>query len=141
MGSEKEVQNGMPAINDEYLKLVQQKKDSQLERIANARKIEAIKVTSKLLASGRIVEAAYDDVIDALSSFQIDEILVKAETMYPAKQVKSASVESVGHTIPAIVMESKNAIVQEASLQDKLESSFTVGSSKFDKDLVRYDMK
>ena len=143
MGAEKEVQKGMPANNDEILKVVQQKKDSQLERIANARKMEAIKIASKLLASNRISEEAYGDVVESLASFEIDKISVKAEVMYPAKQKKIASTEETGHSIPAIVMESKEikTASTEKTLEQKLRDQFTVGSSKFDKDLVRYDLK
>jgi hypothetical protein len=143
MGVEKQVQKDMPATNDEYLKQVQQKKDVQLERIANARKMEAIKVASKLMATSRISEAAYDDVVEALAGFEIDKIASKADVMYPARAQRRASVEEVGHGIPAIVQESKEikTASSEKSLQDRLTDQFTIGSSKFDKDLARFDMK
>jgi hypothetical protein len=146
MGEEKSVQSGMPGINDEMLKQVQMKKDVQLERIASARKMEAIKVAAKLVATNRISEEAYNDVVDALSSFEIDNILVVAERMYPAKtQTKTAStqhptVTAGTHTIPAIVMETKGPEAQE-SLQDQISKHFTIGSREFDRKLSENDLK
>ena len=76
MGHEKEIQKDMPAINDEMLTRVQAdaKKEKQLERIANARWKKANMVASKLMAMGHISEAAFEDVVEALSQFEIDKI-------------------------------------------------------------------
>jgi len=144
MGKEKEVQSDMPGINDEMLKQVQMKKEVQLERIATARKMEAIKVASKLVATNRIPEVAYDDVVEALSGFEIDNISVVAERMYPA-QIKTAAretstVTASSHTLPAIVLESKRVDSQE-SLTDQISKHFTIGSRDFDKKLIENDLK
>jgi hypothetical protein len=146
MGQEKSVQSDMPKINDEMLKQVQMKKDVQLERIANARKMEAIKTASKLVATSRINEEAYDDVVEALSSFEIDNIAVVAERMYPAPkpQTKTASaaapaVTAGTHTVPAIVMETKGE--SQESLQDQISKHFTIGSREFDRKLTENDLK
>jgi len=132
----------MPAINDEMLKQVQQKNNIQLERIAAARRMKAIEVAAKLLATKRIEEGAYDDVIDALSGFAIDEISVKAENMYPARKVVTASAGSLdAHTVPAIVMESKPQGDASKSFQDRLSAQFTVGNRQFDEALTRFGVK
>jgi hypothetical protein len=139
MGSEKEVQKDMPAINNEILKNVQQKKDVQLERIANARKIKAIEVTAKLLATSRVTEEAYEDVIEALSRFEIDKIASVADKMYP-RQSKKASLEVANkdvHSIPSIVMESKEVTSSTNDFMQKLASHFTIGSKSFDESLSK----
>ena len=145
MGKEKEVQKDMPAINDEYLKQVQQehKKELQLERIANARRTKAIEVAAKLLAESRITSEAYGDVIDALSSFEIDQIVVKAETMYPKKVTKQASTTASKevHAGAAIVIESKPEVPEDNTLADKLASHFTIGNKSFDENLTIYGEK
>ena len=144
MGEEKSVQKDMPAINDEMLKQVQMKKDIQLERIATARKQEAMKVSYKLLAASKITEEAFDDVVDALSSFQIDQIALKAESMY-SKQIKTASVNTPSdvHTGPAIVLESKEIQTRTAqdNMTDQISSMFTIGNKSFDEKLTMYGEK
>jgi len=142
MGHEKEVQKGMSGINDEMLKNVQQKRDIQLERIANARKQEAMKVAYKLLATKRISEEAFDDVVDSLSHFEIDKISTKAEVMYP-RQVKTASVETGVHSGAAIVMESKEIKAEDPQITmvQKLAKTFTIGNASFDEKLTRYGEK
>jgi len=139
MGHEKEVQKDMPGINDEMLKNVASKREIQLERIANARKIEAIKVAAKLLATSRIDENAYDNVVEALSKFELDQISKVADSMYP-KQIKTASKETtdVGHGVPAIVIASQN-IDEKANFVTKLSSAFTVGSKAFNENLKRFE--
>ena len=144
MGDEKNVQKGMPAISDEYLKQVQQehRKEQQLERLSTARKQEAMKVAYKLMASKRIPEQAFDDVVEALSNFKIDEISVKAESMYP-KRVVTAGVADVSvYAGPAIVMESKEMDNHSGdSFADRLASHFTIGNKSFDENLTRYGEK
>jgi hypothetical protein len=148
MGHEDETLKGTPAINDEYLKQVQQstKKDRQLERLSNARQMEAIKVASKLVATERVTEEAYDNVVQALSQFEIDKISSVADSMYPARQKREAATQDTGHAIPAIVQESKG-ITKTASadagetLQSALENQFTIGSHKFDEKLKEWDEK
>ena len=144
MGDEKAVQKGMPAINDEILKNVQQNsnKEKQQERISSARRMKATEVASKLLATNRIPEAAYEDVIDALSNFQIDKIAVKADTMYPKKVVKANQDPNV-HSIPAIVMESKKIESSDSigELTNRIASQFTVGNKSFDEGLARFGEK
>jgi len=124
MGKEKEVQQGMPGISDKYLKNVMQKKEVQLERIASARKMKAIETAAKLLATSRISEEAYEDVIEALSRFEIDKIASVADKMYP-KQIRHASVQAdkTVHSGAAIVLESKDASSQP-TLADKLSGHF-----------------
>jgi len=144
MGDEKNVQSDMPAINDEYLKQVQQKKEVQLERIAKARRQKATEVAYKLLATSRITEAAFEPVIDALSNFEIDKIQTQADVMYP--KVKIASKEPLPqdkevHSGPAIVMESKEIAQPQDELAQKLASSFTVGNKGFDENLTIYGEK
>jgi hypothetical protein len=143
MGDEKAVQKDMPGISDKYLKNVQQKKDVQLERIAVARRIKAIEVTSKLLATKRISEEAYENVIEALSKFEIDKIASVADNMHP-KVKKQAPVESKEvYSGPAIIMESKDVRTasSENSLAQKLGSAFTIGNRSFDEKLTHYGEK
>lgn len=143
MGHEKEVQKGMPGINDEMLKIVQQKKEVQLERIATARRMKAVEVTAKLLATGRIQEEAYDNIIEALSKFEIDKIASVADNMYPrVKKVASEANRDV-HAGPAIVLESKSIVASGASdeLSKKIASQFTIGNKSFDEKLTQYGEK
>ena len=128
MGKEKETQSGMPGMNSQMLKNVQQetRKDVQMHRIAEARKMKAVEVAAKLLATGRIVEAAYENVITALASFEIDKISSVAENMYP-KKIKTSSVETkdMGYSGPAIVLESEKIETGKSSaseLEDKIAS-------------------
>jgi hypothetical protein len=140
MGGEKAVQKDMPANNDEILKNVKQKRDVQIERIAAARKQEAMKVAYKLLATKRISEEAFDDVVESLGNFEIDKISTKAEVMYP-KQVKTSSVTEQGvHAGSAIVLESKDVPIESAQeiMVKKLVSAFTIGNKSFDEKLTRY---
>jgi hypothetical protein len=146
MGHEDETLKGTPEVSNKYLKQVEQnsKKELQLERLATARKIEAIKVASKLVATDRIVEAAYDNAVEALSQFKIDQIASVADNMFPAKQQKIASVEETGHSIPAIVQESKDTIKTastEETLQDKLSKHLTIGNREFDDKLKEWGEK
>jgi len=140
MGDEKAVQKNMPAINDEILKNVQQSKERQQERIASARRMKAVEVTAKLLATSRITEGAYDNVIDALSQFEIDKISAVAENMYPVKKV-AAKPAPEGHSIPAVLMESKEITSPSDDLQTKLASTFTIGNKAFDEKLTIYGEK
>ena len=144
MGKEKETQKGMPAINDEYLKNVQQKKDIQLERIVMARRMKAVETAAKLLATKRINEEAYDNVIEALSKFEIDRIASVADSMYP-KVMKQAATQDTKevHAGTAIVMESKDIKTSNSSndLATKLASAFTTGSRSFDESLTHYGLK
>ncbi len=144
MGDEKNVQKDMPGINSEMLKNVKMNRDVQMDRIATARRTKAIEVAAKLLAQNRIVEAAYENVIDALSHVKIDDIASVADNMYPKKAVKTASVDQVdvtaSHSIPAIVMESKTSF-GEPTLADKISSAFTIGNRSFDENLTRYGEK
>lgn len=140
MGHEKEVQKDMPGINDEYLTRVQAdaKKEKQLERIAIARWKKATSAASKLLALGHISEAAFDDVVEALSQFEIDKIDAKASAMFSSRNVKTASVdkpivEASGLGTPAIVLESK--VQKEEKLADKISGLFTIGNREFTKSL------
>jgi len=142
MGGEKEVQKNMPAINDEMLKNVTAKRETQLERIAAARRLKAVEVAAKLLATKRIQEEAYEDVIDSLSNFEIDKIAVKAEIMYP--KVKTASAQPKQEEVysgPAIVMESKEIKTAGSSLKDKLTAQFTIGNKSFDEKLTMFGEK
>ena len=97
-----------------------------------------------MLATNRISEEAYDDVIDALSQFKIDEISVKANNMYPAKKAIRASVEKSeenGHQVPAIVLESKANPDAIETFASRLSAQFTVGCKDFDEKLTRYGDK
>lgn len=145
MGHEKEVQKGMPAINDEYLKQVRQQRDDQMTKIAAAREKKANQVVAWLVANKRI-EAdleTFESAVSALSNFEIDRIASVADKLFPARTIRTASTEArtveAGHTIPAIVLESKQA--GEESLTDKLSKAFTIGNSKFDKDLTWFSEK
>ena len=142
MGKEKETQKDMPGINDEMLKNVQQKRDVQLERIAVARRMKAVETAAKLLATRRITEEAYDNVIEALSKFELDKIASVADNMYPRlkKQTETSDAKEV-YAGTAIVMESKAASNPASELSKRLASSFTVGSKSFDESLTRYGEK
>lgn len=116
MGGEKETV-GKPANNDEMLtNVVKAKRELQLNRIAAARETEAIKTASWLAANGRIAsdKAAFDNVVKALSAFEIGQIPTVAEQMFPAKAVKTAAssqetkeASAQGFSIPTIVQPSK----------------------------------
>jgi hypothetical protein len=143
MGDEKSVQKSMPAINDEILKNVQQStnKEKQQERIAAARRMKAVEVTAKLLATGRMAEGAYDNVIDALSQFELDKIASVADNMYPMKKVAASKPAPEGHSIPAVIQESKGITSPSDNLQHRLASSFTIGNKSFDESLTIYGEK
>ena len=142
MGDEKNVQKDMPGINDEMLKNVA-KREQQKTRIAEARRLEAIQVASKLLATKRIEQGAYNSVVRALSSFGIDEIAKEAEVMYPVKKVasKEPTRQTVqGHTIPAIVLESKE-LVEHVDPTDAISGLFTIGDKSLTSMLNEQDQK
>ena len=147
MGHEGEVQKDMPGINDEILKNVQQSdnKEKQLERIANARKMKAVEVASKLLATNRIAEEAYEDVVEALSSFEIDKIASAADRMYPKKiKIASSNTENTEvHAGPAIVMESKEvkSLNPIDDMAQKISKHLTIGNKSFDESLTIYGEK
>ena len=146
MGHEKEVQKDMPAINDQILKQVQQKRDVQIDRIANARKNEAIQTAAWLSSNKRIAsdKDTFDMVVKSLMNFETDQIQTVASRMFPEKSVKTASNDkmvSTGHSIPAIVQESKPMGSDGDDLTTRLSSSFTIGNSKFDKELTIYGEK
>jgi hypothetical protein len=145
MGEEKEVQKDMPEINDEMLKQVMQKRDSQLDRIAQARKNEAIQTTAYLASQGRIAsdKNTFDNVVKALEVFEIDQISQVAETMFPIKtaSVKKEEKTVEGHNVPGIgIMEPKTAST-ENDFQKKLSSAFTIGNKQFDESLTIYGEK
>ena len=127
MGDEKSVQKDMPAINDKILKNVAANKDVQLERIAMARRMKAVEVTAKLLATKRIPEGAYENVIEALSKFEIDKIAIVAESMYPMRKQASEVVDKNVYSGPVPVMESKEIVSSSPAneLSKKLASSFS----------------
>jgi len=146
MGHKKEMQKDMPAINDEMLKQVQQKRQVQMDRIANARKNEAIQTAAWLASNKRIAsdKETFDTVVQSLMGFETDQIQVVAGRMFPEKTVKTASAEKTvvtGHGIPAIVQESKPMGSDSDNLATRLASSFTIGNSKFDKELTIYGEK
>ena len=132
MGGEAEAQKGLPANNDEILKTVKMQREVQLERIASARRNEAVQTASWLVANNRISgdRETFDNVVKALMSFEVGQISKTAESMFPAKQVKTASVhvteiKEAGHTVPGIsVMESKTQSGE--TLQEKLIRNFAL---------------
>jgi transcription elongation factor Elf1 len=134
-----EVQVG-PGIDDRQLKQVHQKRNEQLERIATARRDEALRTTAWLASNGRIAsdKATFDNVVKALENFEVDKIASTAESMFPKKAVKTASTEQVVKTagvgLPAIVLEGTPN--QEATFQDKLEGAFTIGSHNLNNKLI-----
>jgi hypothetical protein len=145
MGHEKEMQKDMPGINSEMLKTVQQKRQNQLDKISQARKNEAVQAAAWLVANNRIDsdKVTFDNVVTALMSFEADNISVVASSMFPEKTVRKASAKtetSEGYSIPAIVQQSV-PVVGGDDLQTRLASSFTIGNSKFDKDLTIYGEK
>ena len=147
MGVEKDVQSDMPGINDEYLKNVQQKRQVQMDRIAAARREEARNTAAWLMASGRIEnnKETFESVVTALSSFEIDKIATVADQMFPEskKQTKQASTKSqeahkTGHSIPGIVLESKETTDPVEDLASRLSKAFTIGNREFDHNLTVY---
>ena len=148
MGHEKEVQKDMPGINSEMLKNVQQKRDQQLERISKARESEAIKTAAWLASNQRIAadRSTFNAVVKALTAFEIDQIPTMADSLFPERTVRTAAkestktVEASGHQVPAIVLESKSAQGSD-DFMSKLQAQFTIGNSKFDKDLTAYGEK
>ena len=159
MGHEKEVQDGydhanrgggMPGTNDEILKQVQQKRQVQMDRISQARKNEAIQATAWLVANRRIAsdKDTFNIVVQSLMGFETDQISTTADRMFPEKEIKTASakpaqtVEASGHSIPAIILEPKPmATGGSDELTNRLSNAFTIGNTKFDKDLTIYGEK
>jgi Zn ribbon nucleic-acid-binding protein len=143
MGHEKEVQKDMPGINEKMLKNVEQKRQVQMDRIAQARQNEAIQTAAYLTSNNRIANdrETFDDVVEALKAFPTDEIRAKADRMFPMKKTaKKAVASNEGHSIPAIIQESKTT--QEGDdLQNRLASAFTIGNSHFDQNLTIYGEK
>ena len=125
------------------------KRSAQLERIAQARFNEALKTASWLAANNRIAsdKETFDNVVKALSTFELGQISKVAEQMFPGKQVKTASTVSETvkeaskdtHSIPAVMMESKPAGADD--FQKRLQNQFTIGNSKFDQALTLYGEK
>ena len=134
MGGEAEAQKGLPANNSEILKTVQMQREVQLERIAAARRNEAVQTASWLVANNRIASdrETFDNVVKALMTFEVGQIAKTAESMFPAKQVKTAAVnvtevKEAGHVVPGIsVMESK--VQAGETLQEKLIRNFALTS-------------
>ena len=141
LGHEKETQSDMPGISDKQLKQVQMKRNEQLERIATARREEALRTAAWLAANSRIAsdKATFDNVASALANFEVDKIASVADSMFPARAVKTASTQNVVKTagvgLPAIVV-SHQAPVQEQTFQNKLEGAFTIGSMLLNEKLV-----
>lgn len=139
MGVEKEIQKDMPGINNEILKQVQMKRDQQLERIASARREEALRTTAWLAANGRISsdKSTFDNVVTALATFEVDKIASAADQMFPVI-IKTASTQNVVRTagtgLPAIVISSQPS--QEKSFGDKLAGAFTIGSNLLNNKLI-----
>lgn len=137
-------------VNTQYLKNVAagDKRAAQLERIAQARFNEALKTASWLASSGRIPadKDAFDNVVKALSGFELGQIAKVAEQMFPGRTVKTASTSSEVkeaskdvHTIPAVMMESKQAGSDDFS--KRLQAQFTIGNKSFDEKLTIYGEK
>jgi hypothetical protein len=155
MGYEKEIQQGydhanrgkgMPEINDKILKQVKQKRQVQLDRIAQARKNEAVQTTAWLVANNRIAsdKETFDTVVQSLMNFETDQIQAKASAMFPEKTVKMSATQTeknAGYSIPAIVQEPTQMMDGSGDLTKKLASSFTIGNSKFDEALTIYGEK
>ena len=133
----------MPENNREILKQVQQsnEREDQINKIAEARTRQAEKVTAWLQGNGRIASDldSFNDTVQALSTFQIDKIAEKAQTMFPEKKIVAAAQKAEGHQIPAIVMQSTSG--EEGGLKDALASTFTVGNKGFDHNLTIYGEK
>jgi hypothetical protein len=145
MGDEKEVQKGMPGTNEKMLKQVKQQREDQMGRIAHAREQKANRVASWLVANKRVGSdlETFENVVKALSVFEIDKITSVAEKMFPERSVKTASTENrvveAGHSLPAIVLESKSQ--QSDDFTNKLSKAFTIGNTRFDQDLTIYGEK
>jgi hypothetical protein len=145
MGHEKEVQKDMPGINDEMLKQVQMKREQQLERIAGARREEALRTTAWLASNKRIAsdKGTFDNVVTALANFEVDKIASVAETMFPVgtPQTKVASSNGMTKTagvsqIPSIILDTQAHVPQGQTFQGKLEDAFTIGSKLLNDKLV-----
>jgi hypothetical protein len=130
IGKEKEIQKDMPANTVESLgtvRLAEEKKAKQLERLATARHEKACLVAAQLLGQGRIKSEDMEDIVKDLSKLEIDRIESFASKIYP-KIVREAS---VGTLTSAVVLESKGIEVPiEESLKDKLSRLFTPGSKQ-----------
>ena len=131
MGNEKDSIGG--GINDEYLtNVAAQKRAQQIERIAQARREEAVRTAAWLASNGRIAsdKLTFDNVVSALSNFEIDKIASVAESMFPVKTAskEDVMVKEAGNGIPAIVLESTALSEKSESFEDKLKGSFTIGS-------------
>ena len=136
----------MPGINDEMLKNVQQQRNEQLSKIAAARERQANKVASWLVGNGRLANdmETFETAVKALSVFEIDKIASVANSLFPARAVKTsatqAETKAEGHAIPAIVMESKKS-EDSSDFVKKLAGTFTVGCKDFDDKLTIYGLK
>ena len=130
MGKEKEMQKNMPANTVESLgtvRLAEEKKAKQLERLATARHEKACLVAAQLLGQGRIKSEDMDDIVKDLSKLELDRIESFASKIYPkiVREASSATLTS------AVIMESKGIeIPQEETLKDKLSRLFTPGSKQ-----------
>ena len=79
MGEENGGQKYMHRTNAYYLKTVQLKKEVQLEISANARRMKAVEVTARLLASRIIKDESFNSVVDVLANLQLDMIESEAD--------------------------------------------------------------
>jgi len=140
MGGEKETQKDMPAINNEIRgRVIAEKRDRQMERIAAARHKKACQVASKLLGQGRIAEADFDAVVEDLSKIEADRIEAFADRVFKAASQASPT------TLPSPIVQEASSYADERkpkeqkSLKDTFAGWFTVGTPALDKEIRGQD--
>jgi hypothetical protein len=141
IGGEKDTQKGMPAINvDVRGRVIAEKRDQQVAKIAAARHKKACQVAAKLMGLGRIAESDYDAVVEDLSKIEVDRMEAFAERLYKAVKVASAA--------PAPTL--ATPIVQEAStyrpempktMAEQLKGIFTIGNAQVHERAMEDDRK
>lgn len=141
IGGEKETQKGMPAINTDIRgRVLAEKRDQQVAKIAAARHKKACQVAAKLMGLGRIAEADYEAVVEDLSKIEVDRMEAFAERLYKSVKVASDNRATVLST----------PIVQEASaykpempktLADQLKGIFTIGNDQVNQRAMEDDSR
>ena len=143
MGGEAEAQKGLPADNNQIKgTVIAERKQVQLDRIANSRMKKAQMIAGRFMAAGRIQENEYEQMVDDLCRFEIDRMESFANRIYGMQ--KQASITTpTGTATPVLtaaviqpaVAETASAFDVREDLVSQLAGAFTIGSRDLDKEL------
>jgi len=107
------------------------KVEERRQRITQARREKAIRLASKMEATGQIASDEFDDMVSDLVSLPLDRM-----DSFATKVASSTSqVKTAGTLTASVIIEDRGMPEpeEEVSLTDKLAGQFTVGNLKADK--------